>query len=251
MSVAISRWERLKLLTFKIDERLKLRKLKGISLSRPDTHGVRFLLSAESIPEVSQLHDLVHELGLVSSSQDWMNRELEKSGSVTALDLKTTMSLITAIFRGDRFVEGLLIGSVNDGTVQRLCRHAYSLTLNTAGWPRHFPINSDGGVDVGIVVRSLDGRIEGRTTGGRRECPSHQCDGWLVGVHWQTGQRMHICSEGWHFDPIAQEVRVIGGGIISARFVSPKPYGTPPLPRSQWPKRADLLKSRAWAVSQV
>ena len=249
MTQNFAKWERLKRLTFQIDEHLKRQPLKNASLSEPDANGVRFVESAETMPDVTELHGLVYDLGLVSAVHDWMNRELDERPVTEELDLKATGLYITAIFRGDRFVEGLLASKVNDGMVQRLCRHAYSLTLTSDGWPRHFPTNHDGSIETGIVVKSLDGRIEGRTTGGRRKCPSHHCNGWLVGVHWQTGQRLHICTEGWHYDPENHQIRVIGGGAISARFVSPKPYGTPPLPRSQWPKRSELLKSRAWKVS--
>ncbi len=245
----LAKWERLKRLTFQIDEQLKRRRLNSTELTHPEPNGIRYLVSAETTPEIDELHRLVYELGLVSSAHDWMNRQIDEHPVARDLDLSATGLHITAIFRGDRFIDGLLVSKVNDGLVQRLCRHASSLTLNENGWPRHFPTNPDGSIQSGLVVKSLDGRIEGRTTGGRRACPSHHCNGWLVGVHWQTGQRLHICTEGWHYDPDNRQIRVIGGGVISARFVSPKPYGTPPLPRSQWPKRSELLKSRAWAAS--
>jgi hypothetical protein len=59
---------------------------------------------------------------------------------------------------------------------------------------------------------------------------------------------MHICSEGWEFDPAANEVRITGGGEISARFVSPPPEGTPPLPRSEWPDPSELT-GLGWRVN--
>jgi hypothetical protein len=58
---------------------------------------------------------------------------------------------------------------------------------------------------------------------------------------------MHICSEGWVYDPATQEVRVTGGGEISARYVSPKPLGTPPRPREEWPD-PDTLTGKGWRV---
>jgi hypothetical protein len=57
---------------------------------------------------------------------------------------------------------------------------------------------------------------------------------------------MHICSEGWQFDSALNEVRVIGGGEISARVISPKPEGTPPLPEGEWPTRDQLKGGKGW-----
>jgi hypothetical protein len=58
---------------------------------------------------------------------------------------------------------------------------------------------------------------------------------------------MHICSEGWVYDPATQEVRVTGGGEISARYVSPTPLGTQPRPREEWPD-PDTLTGKGWRV---
>ena len=115
-------------------------------------------------------------------------------------------------------------------------------------WPPAFPVTGDRSVAEGVVVRSLSGEIEGRTTGSRRPCISHGCPGWFIGVRWETGQLMSICSEGWACDPAVDEVRVTGGGEISARFVSPKPLGVPPLPRDQWPEAATLARWAGWRV---
>ncbi len=115
------------------------------------------------------------------------------------------------------------------------------------GWPANFPVSSSGRVEEGLVVVSKSGTIEGRTSGGRTRCRSTGCPGWFIYVRWETGQRMQICSEGWAYDPTTGSVRVTGGGEISARFVSPKPLGTPPLPREEWPDREDLAReSRCW-----
>lgn len=116
-------------------------------------------------------------------------------------------------------------------------------------WPAEFPVRPDGRVERGLVVWSLSGHIEGRTTGGRRPCISLGCPGWFIGVKWETGQQMHICSEGWAYDPLTRSVRVTGGGEISARFVSPAPLGTPPLPREQWPDRVEL--GPAWKATDL
>jgi hypothetical protein len=113
-------------------------------------------------------------------------------------------------------------------------------------WPVEFPILDDGSVVEGLVVWSQSGEIEGRTTGARLPCISYGCPGWFIGVRWETGQLMRICSEGWRYDPESGSVRVTGGGEISARFVSPKPLGSPPLPREEWPGREVLARWAGW-----
>lgn len=114
-------------------------------------------------------------------------------------------------------------------------------------WPSDFPVTSDGRIAEGFVVLSKSGTIEGRTTGSRRPCISIGCPGWFIGVRWETGQFMSICSEGWAYDPDIQTIRVTGGGEVSARFVSPKPLGVDPLPRDQWPYRS-ALRGKGWRV---
>jgi hypothetical protein len=118
-------------------------------------------------------------------------------------------------------------------------------------WPAQFPLTADGRVEEGLPVWSISGRIEGRTTGARLPCSSIGCPGWFIGVIWETGQVMRICSEGWDYSPQDRSVRVNGGGEISARFVSPKPLGTPPLPATEWPKRSELARRRGWRVSGI
>jgi len=121
------------------------------------------------------------------------------------------------------------------------------------GWPREFPFTDNGlkhrvispyRVAEGLVVRSVSGMIEGRTTGSRTRCRANGCPGWFIGVLWETGQQMYLCSEGWHYEN--GEIQLIGGGEISARFVSPAPLGEHPLPKSQWPARRELLTRRGW-----
>ena len=116
-------------------------------------------------------------------------------------------------------------------------------------WPTEFPLTSDGHVTEGLVVRSLSGEIEGRTTGSHRPCVTKSCPGWFITVVWESGQIMHICSEGWRYDPASNSVRVVAGGEISARYVSPKPLGVPPLPRDEWPTRAELAHRKGWRTS--
>lgn len=116
-------------------------------------------------------------------------------------------------------------------------------------WPAAFPVLENEKVAEGLPVWSLSGEIEGRTTGARLPCSSHGCPGWFIGVRWETGQLMRICSKGWVYDPARKEVRVTGGGEISARFISPPPLGMPPLPRSEWPDRATLIRYKGWRVT--
>lgn len=84
-------------------------------------------------------------------------------------------------------------------------------------WPPSFPLLADGKVCEGLVVRSISGRIKGRTTGARLRSSSTGCPGWFIGVSWETGQRLRPCSQGWHYDSSSRTVRIIGGGEISAR----------------------------------
>ncbi len=205
--------------------------------------------SAETSGDLNELHRLVYDMGLVSPEFASDPSEPLPRGPIDDLGLFETCNWITRIFREDRFVEGLLVSEVNEGTVQRLCRRAYTLVNTSDGWPPSLPTLPDGRITAGLVFRSLSGEIEGRTTGGRRRCPAHGCPGWLVGVLWETGQQMYICSEGWHFDPQSGELRVVGGGEISARFVSPPPLGEPPRPKSEWPTRSELLKRNAWSTT--
>lgn len=111
-------------------------------------------------------------------------------------------------------------------------------------WPEEFPVLPDGTVRECLVVRSQSGTIEGRTTNARRPCISKGCPGWFLTVSWETGPLMHICPEGWRYDPASQEVRVAGGGELSARFVSPKPLGTRLDPARNGPIRR-LCEGRA------
>jgi hypothetical protein len=122
-----------------------------------------------------------------------------------------------------------------------------SLSSASSGpWPAEFPTTADGRVDEGLVVRSKSGRIEGRTTGSRRPCSSTACPGWFIGVLWETGQQTYICSEGWRYDSEANQVRVVAGGEISARWISPPPEGVQPLPVGEWPERSALYRRKGW-----
>ncbi len=238
-------WERLKRLTFLLDAAAKL---AGPGLGDPDANGVRYLQSAQSSADLDEVHQLVYDMGLVSEWFVALTPEPPAGDLLYSLDLFETCVEITRIFRGDRFAEGLLAARVNEGVVQRLCRRAYAIVNTADGWPKSLPILPSGRIGTGLVFRSLSGEIEGRTTGGRRRCPVDGCPGWLASVLWETGQLLHICSEGWHHDPETGELRVVGGGEISARFVSPPPRGVDPLPRSEWPTRDELSKRKAWST---
>src|SRR3954447_17684503 len=122
-----------------------------------------------------------------------------------------------------------------------------SLMTDTSGdWPADFLLTEDGRVEEGVVVLSRSGKIEGRTTGSRRRCSSTGCPGWFIGVSWETGQRLFPCSEGWRYDVETNTVRIMGGGEISARVISPPPLGVAARPRDQWPDGAALRQGKGW-----
>jgi hypothetical protein len=247
-STTLAKWERAKRLTYILDSKVDAKLVTAGRLGDPEKRGIWQWKLGKVPSEIAELRQLLNDLGLVGSAGDWLTQDPSLLREGRTLDAVATRVALTKIICGDQFIDGLLTARVLDKTVQGLVRHAYSLGLNRDGWPQHFDVGSNGRVPIGLVVKSLSGRIAGRTTGGRRECPSLKCDGWLIGVHWQTGQQLHICSEGWHFDSTSREIRVVGGGEISARFVSPKPSGTPPRDRREWPTRTELLKTRAWSV---
>lgn len=248
MNSQLETWGRLKRLTFIIDEQAKSNCFGGPTLSDPDERGLRYMASGSTTAELDELHRIVYELELVSPAYNWMDQPIVENPRMHSLSLDDIKLAITGVFRGDRFIDGLLVSKVNDHVVQNLCRRAYFLELTADHWPTHFSLNGDGSVPIGLVCRSIDGSMEGRTTGDRRACPSHQCQGWLVGVRWEDGQLLRICTEGWHFNPNSMELQVVGGGQISARFVSPPPLGKDPLPREQWPSKADLRKMSGWSI---
>jgi hypothetical protein len=68
--------------------------------------------------------------------------------------------------------------------------------LSPGSWPEEMPFGPDGRVEEGLVVWSLSGKMEGRTTGARLRCSSIGCPGWFIDVTWETGQRLWPCSEG-------------------------------------------------------
>lgn len=120
-------------------------------------------------------------------------------------------------------------------------------------WPSSFPLEADGRIEVGLPVWSLpvevdgfSGRVEGRTTGGRQPCAAPSCGGWFIGVQWETGQRMKLCSRGWEYDPVEGVVRMTAGSGLSTTTATDRPNVRAACPpRSEWPDRSKL--GPAWA----
>ena len=239
-------WGELKRVTFELDA------VSGVSAPRPgatDAQVLRHFLDPDPSPAVEHLYRLLHHLDDSPSKRFRTIGEPPEPAEIAEMDHERTWRAIRGIFDFDRLRSGHVNEQVANHTLQRLCRRAYALALTIDGWPTAVPLLGDGRVQVGLRVRSLTGEMEGRTTGGRRRCPAHGCPGWLVGVLWESGQQLHICSEGWHYDPETTELRVVGGGEISARFVSPEPLGVPPWPREQWIPREELVSRPAWSAS--
>ena len=163
--------------------------------------------------------------------------EVKRLSYVT--DAETFGKLVSALFPN-------LESSITPQKFRDLYREHFCSKEN--GWPKWFPVHTNGKVEEGLTVLSLSGVVEGRTTGNRRKCLVTECPGWFIEVIWETGQRMWPCSEGWHFDSDSKTVSIIGGGEISARFITPKPLGTNPAPRNTWPTRSELARKRGWRV---
>lgn len=115
------------------------------------------------------------------------------------------------------------------------------MTPRRVPWPRHRPpwhsTISEAVFPAGIPVLSRSGTIRGITMGRGGPCPSHSCDGYLVGVDWETGQMTHPCTKGWEavIGSGPTHLRIIAGGEITGRVVNP----TDPAPRDEWPERID------------
>ena len=151
-------------------------------------------------------------------------------------------------FRG---ILGSLGFSLPDDTTCQGFREIYRQNVcDNNGWPADFPLIDNAKIAEGVPVKSLSGAITGMTTGNRRRCSatSNNCPGWFIEVIWETGQRLWPCSEGWHFDAGSETVFIVGGGEISARFVTPRPLGTNPVPRREWPRQKQLMTMRGWRV---
>ena len=102
-------------------------------------------------------------------------------------------------------------------------------------------------IPEGIPVLSRNGAIRGRSLGLGQLCPARGCietygPRWQLGVEWETGQTTVICDVGWvrRHAPV-DHVRIIAGGEITARFVTPR---DPKPDRNDLPKR--WLDSVPW-----
>lgn len=219
-------WEQLRRLTHAIDARLPL---------------------AGAPPELVALRHLLPALGLVGREYATDPRDQTlRDRTVGTLDAVEVRKALTRVLHHDQFIAGKFRSLVNSGAVQRLCRRAHAIALTNDGWPVALAVDDDGRIPIGMVVRSLSSAIEGRTTGGRRRCPAAHCGGWDVSVAWETGQGTRICTEGWHFDPVSRELRIVGGGEITARVAVDHVTDVLPLPRAKWPAKEVLLTHPAW-----
>ncbi len=246
ISETLDHWSELKRLTYIVDTQVSF---NGPQMVESDD-GEFTVASAGTLPDLDRLRELLNEIQIVSPGHlpgnDYQAEPSIDLSNVSASELK---QFLTWVSRTDRFVEGLFVEFVNAQVISRAIRRLYLLEIcDETGWPRAFQPLTAKTVPEGIELRSLSGEIEGRTSGSRRKCTATGCPGWFIGVLWETGQQMYICSEGWHYDPIANRVDVIGGGEISARFISPKPLGRSPLPRDLWPTRSELTTRKGWDV---
>ena len=238
----IERWSELKRLTYIVDTQVPF---NGPQMVESDD-GEFTVASSSTSPQLDQLRELLYEGQVVSPEHlPRSDYQAEPSIDLSNLTVSELKQFLTWVFRTDRFVEGLFVAFVNAQAISRAIRRLYLLEVcDETGWPRAFQPLTAKTVPEGIELRSINGEIEGRTSGSRHKCTATGCPGWFIGVLWETGQQMYICSEGWHYDPNANRIDVIGGGEISARFISPKPLGTPPLDREQWPHRSALANRK-------
>jgi len=223
LSETLSTWAEAKRLSFVIDSHFPA-KSGGIRKHGVDVPSVP---SPDLSKEVRRIRELFDNLGIVEPE------------SLSLLDLK--------------------VAHLNEGANYKLLtqeiRRLYSEAVcSKDGWPRMLPYSSEKQIKEGILLFSVSGNVEGRATGSRHKCisgkgTSKKCPGWFIGVLWETGQQMYICSEGWHYDYKNNRIDVIGGGEISARYISPKPLGVLPLPRDEWPERDALARRKGWRVS--
>jgi len=223
LSETLSTWAEAKRLSFVIDSHFPA---KSGGLRK---HGVEVpsVPSPDLSKEVRRIRELFNDLGIVEPE------------SLSSIDIDDGQPIE---------------GSKYKFLTQEIRRLYSEAVCPSDGWPRMLPYSSEKQIKEGIPLFSVSGNIEGRATGSRRKCiagksDSDKCPGWFIGVLWESGQQMYICSEGWHYDLENDRIDVIGGGEISARFVSPKPLGVPPLPRDVWPDRESLVRRKGWRVS--
>jgi len=223
LSETLSTWAEAKRLSFVIDSHFPA---KSGGLRKHGIH-VPSVPSPDLSKEVRRIRELFNDLGIVEPE------------SLSSIDIDESHPIE---------------GSKYKFLTQEIRRLYSEAVCPRDGWPRMLPYSSEKQIKEGIPLFSVSGNIEGRATGSRRKCiagksDSDKCPGWFIGVLWESGQQMYICSEGWHYDLETDRIDVIGGGEISARFVSPKPLGVPPLPRDVWPDRESLVRRKGWRVS--
>ena len=240
-------WAEAKRLSFIADDQ---RPLTSSGL-RKQSDGIAYVTSSELTKEAERLHELLYELGIVAPEHlPPQDLEVDLQADISSIDKNELETSVTCVCRADRFAEGSLADGFNSLFLTKALRRLYLLNVcNEDGWPKMLPYSSDKQIEEGIPLFSVSGNIEGRATGSRRKCASTKCPGWFIGVLWESGQQMYICSEGWHYDSENNRIDVIGGGEISARFISPKPLGVLPLPRHEWPDREALARRKGWRVS--
>ena len=217
LSETLSTWAEAKRLSFVIDSHFPA-KSGGLRKHGVDVANVP---PPDLSKEVRRIRELFNDLGIVEPE------------SLSSLDLK--------------------VAHMNEGAnykflTQEIRRLYSEAVCSKDGWPRMLPYSSEKQIKEGIPLFSVSGNVEGRATGSRRKCISGKCPGWFIGVLWESGQQMYICSEGWHYDYKNNRIVVIGGGEISARVISPKPLGVSPLPRDEWPDRDALARRKGWRV---
>jgi hypothetical protein len=240
-------WAEAKHLSFIVDDQRPLTS-RGL---RKQSDGIAYVTSSELTKEAERLHELLYELGIVAPEHlPPHDLEVDLQADISSIDKNELETSVTCVCRADRFAEGSLADGFNSKFLTKALRRLYLLNVcNEDGWPKMLPYLSHNQTEEGIRLLSVSGTIEGRTTGSRRKCSAKNCPGWFIGVLWETGQQMYICSEGWHYDSENNCIDVIGGGEISARVISPKPLGVPPLPRHEWPDRESLARRKGWRVS--
>ena len=223
LSETLSTWAEVKRLSFVIDSHFPA---KSGGLRK---HGIEVpsVPSPDLFKEVRRIRELFNDLGIV------------KPESLSSIDIDERQPIESSKYK---FL------------TQEIRRLYSEAVCSKDGWPKMLPYSSEKQIKEGIPLFSVSGNVEGRATGSRRKCisgkgTSDKCPGWFIGVLWESGQQMYICSEGWHYDSENNRIDVIGGGEISARFISPKPLGVPPLPRDEWPERDALARRKGWRVS--
>lgn len=120
-STALAKWERAKRLTYVLDSTVDAKRIAAGRLGDPEKRGVRQWKLADVPSEMSELRQLVIDLGLVASTSDWLTLEPSSLREGRTLDAVATRVALTKIIRGDQFIDGLLTARVLDKSVQGWC----------------------------------------------------------------------------------------------------------------------------------